>query len=75
MLDIYRVYAGAYQYASSEERTRMEASLLSQRTHYVEYIKKEALPQIVTVTKLIEAELGQQNGSHVPKIDGKRGVP
>jgi hypothetical protein len=75
MLDIYRDYASAYQYASSEEKIRMSPLLLSERTHYVEYIEKEALPQIAIVIKLLDAELGQENAVAVPKIDSQRGVP
>lgn len=78
MLDVYRVYAGIYQYTSSEERMKMETSLLNQRTHYVEYIKKEPLPQIATVIKRIEAELGPEDASDVPKSNTetpKTGVP
>jgi hypothetical protein len=63
MLDIYRYYAGVYQYAGSEERMKMRDNLLNQRIHYVEYIKKEPLPQIATVINLIEAELREESAS------------
>lgn len=78
MLDIYRDYAGRYQYASSEERVALEPTLLSQRTHYVDFIKNELFPQITIVLKLLDAEEGQEKASHVPKSNTKTvksGVP
>jgi len=77
MLDLYRVYAGAYQYLSSEERMRMESTLSDQRAHYVGYIEKEALPKISIVMKLIESELRLEH-ARVPQRkanDQKTGVP
>lgn len=67
MLDIYRDYAGRYQYASSEEKVRLGPILFIHRTHYVDYIKNEALPQITIVRKLIDAELWREKSNHVPK--------
>lgn len=78
MLDTYRDYAARYEYASSEEKVRLGPTLLSQRTHYVGYIKTEVLPQITIVRKLIDAELPSEKTNHVPKSnteDEKTGVP
>lgn len=78
MLDIYRDYAGRYQYASSEERVPLEPTLLSQRIHYVDFIKNELLPQITKVIELLDAEEGRKRVSHVPQSNTeteKTGVP
>lgn len=56
-LDVYRHYAGEYQYADSTKRTAMQPTLASERDHFVSYSTKHVLPQIDKVLTLIDAEL------------------
>jgi len=78
LLDLYREYAGAYLYASPNERMRMEPRLKDQRTHYVTFINGYVLPQISLVLRFTDAELGHSKPAHVPKSNAKplkTGVP
>ncbi|MGA3110325.1 MAG: hypothetical protein ABSD99_12905 [Candidatus Bathyarchaeia archaeon] len=69
-LNVYRHYAGEYQYADPEKKAAMLLSITSERDHFVNYITTFVLPQIVKVIALIDAELGDRK----PKTEEK-GVP